>query len=123
MQKPYKGLQPYEEQDSDNFYGRDHEARILMDKILTNKLTLLFAASGVGKSSLLQAGIMPKLRKRDNLSILYHRIWFGDPVHDLKHGIFQSLDGRAPDADDIDPEPASRTSSSTNCCSAATACS
>jgi len=44
--EPYKGLRPYEEQDQENFFGRDAEKHILVDKILTNKLTLLFAASG-----------------------------------------------------------------------------
>ena len=48
--QPYKGLQPYTETDKDNFFGREAEKRILIDKILTHKLTFLFAASGVGKS-------------------------------------------------------------------------
>lgn len=51
--EPYKGLRSYTEADEDLFFGRDAERAILVDKILADKLTLLFAASGVGKSSLL----------------------------------------------------------------------
>jgi HEAT repeat protein len=84
--KPYKGLRPYEEQDKDNFFGRDAEKRILVNKILTNKLTLLFAASGVGKSSLLQAAVIPYLKAPigKNLDVVYHNNWFADPSADLK---------------------------------------
>lgn len=64
-QVPYKGLRPYEEEDRDNFFGRDEDCRILIDKILANRLTLLFAASGVGKSSLLQAAVLPHLKASD----------------------------------------------------------
>jgi len=62
MNSPYKGLNPYEERDKDNFFGRTADIRILSDKIRARKLTFLFAASGVGKSSLLQAGVMPELK-------------------------------------------------------------
>ena len=58
---PYKGLQPYESDDWHIFFGRDTEREILIDRTLCNKLTLLFAASGVGKSSLLQAEVLPEL--------------------------------------------------------------
>ena len=47
------------------------DRKILVDKILTNKLTLLFAASGIGKSSLLQAAVLPQLKdpKQENLDV------------------------------------------------------
>lgn len=72
---PYKGLRPYEEQDQHAFFGRDADCNILIDKILANKLTLLFAATGVGKSSLLQAAILPRLKDptREHLDVVYFR--------------------------------------------------
>jgi HEAT repeat protein len=84
--EPYKGLRPYEEQDQDNFFGREAEKHILVDKILTNKLTLLFASSGVGKSSLLQAAVIPHLKAPagEYLDVVYHKNWFADPITDLK---------------------------------------
>ncbi|MEZ5479348.1 MAG: hypothetical protein R3E95_18245 [Thiolinea sp.] len=47
---PYPGLRPFREDERGKFFGRDTDTDILIDKILTNRLTLLFAASGVGKS-------------------------------------------------------------------------
>jgi hypothetical protein len=93
MNEPYKGLRPYEEQDQDNFFGREVEKHILIDKILTNRLTLLFAASGVGKSSLLQAAVMPELKAPigENIDVVYHKDWFDDPDADLKQTLLTYL--------------------------------
>ena len=43
---PYIGLRPFKENEADRFFGRDDEIQILLDKIHTNRLTLLLAASG-----------------------------------------------------------------------------
>jgi len=84
--EPYKGLRPYEAQDKEIFFGRDVERNILIEKILTHKLTLLFAASGVGKSSLLQAAVIPQLKSvaDKNIDVVYHKNWFALPEADLK---------------------------------------
>jgi len=89
MSEPYKGLRPYEEADRDNFFGREADKFILIDKILANKLTLLFAASGVGKSSLLQAAVLPELKhpERKNLEAFYYKDWVATPSQDLKNGL------------------------------------
>jgi len=91
--EPYKGLRPYEEQDKDNFFGREAETQILVDKVLANKLTLLFAASGVGKSSLLQAAVIPQLKSVEghHLDVVYHKNWFANPLVDLKQTIIHEL--------------------------------
>ncbi len=91
--EPYKGLRPYEEQDQDNFFGREEEKHILADKIRTNKLTLLFAASGVGKSSLLQAAVLPELKppRRENFDVVYFRDWVDDPCAALQNAIIGYL--------------------------------
>ena len=47
---PYPGLRPYREDEKENFFGRDADREILVDKLLSNRLTLLFAATGVGKA-------------------------------------------------------------------------
>ncbi len=91
--RPYKGLRPYEEKDRDNFFGREAECRILIDKILANKLTLLFAASGVGKSSLLQAAVLPHLKdpRYENRDAVYYNDWVSPPLEGLKEHILQVL--------------------------------
>ncbi len=58
---PYKGLMSYDRNDQGNFFGRDHEKELLISQILTHKITLLYAATGVGKSSLLSAAVIPEL--------------------------------------------------------------
>jgi WD40 repeat protein len=59
---PYVGLVPYTEDDAAWFFGREHEQTIITANLRGSRLTLLYGASGVGKSSLLSAGIVPKLR-------------------------------------------------------------
>lgn len=78
--KPYPGLRPFAETEQAYFFGREGDKAILIDKILANRLTLLFAASGVGKSSLLQAAVMPQLKQPagEYLSVVYHRRWWGE---------------------------------------------
>ncbi|WP_353572842.1 hypothetical protein [Candidatus Albibeggiatoa sp. nov. BB20] len=81
MDTPYKGFQPYTELDKDNFYGRATEKRILMDKVLIHKLTFLFAASGVGKSSLLRAAVLPALLEPPNAyDVVYYNDWVEQPL-------------------------------------------
>ncbi|MBD2445855.1 hypothetical protein H6G76_01545 [Nostoc sp. FACHB-152] len=59
---PYKGLDPYTEEDALFFFGRDKWQRIITDNLLNSRLTVLYGESGVGKSSLLHAGIANRLR-------------------------------------------------------------
>ncbi|NOQ34715.1 MAG: hypothetical protein GQ569_02340, partial [Methylococcaceae bacterium] len=88
---PYLGLRPFEEPEQDRFFGRDDEIHILTNKILANRLTLLVAASGVGKSSLLQAGVMPALRASGMGDLIYHNDWALEPLQDLKQSVVNHL--------------------------------
>ena len=67
---PYVGLVPYAEQDADFFFGRDDETRIVSGNLRASDLTLLYGASGVGKTSLLRAGAIHDLRHRARRSEL-----------------------------------------------------
>ena len=58
---PYVGLQPYRERDRKFFFGREDESRIIVSNLYAAPLTILYGASGVGKSSLLRAGVIPEL--------------------------------------------------------------
>lgn len=66
---PYKGLHPYEESDKDMFYGRGEEAERLLQLVKYNLLTVVFGKAGIGKTSLLRAGVFPLLRKEGFLPI------------------------------------------------------
>ncbi|AQZ67600.1 WD40-repeat containing protein [[Actinomadura] parvosata subsp. kistnae] len=58
---PYVGLRPYRREESMLFYGREREAQEVATLWQATGLTVLYGASGVGKTSLLNAGILPLL--------------------------------------------------------------
>jgi formylglycine-generating enzyme required for sulfatase activity len=63
---PYRGLVALEEQDADFFFGRDSETGEIIDKIIAapGRLIALVGSSGVGKSSLMQAGVIGSLKRQ-----------------------------------------------------------
>lgn len=58
---PYVGLRAFRIEDQDRFFGRVQESFEVAAQWRANKLTVLYGASGVGKTSLLQAGVIPIL--------------------------------------------------------------
>src|SRR6266702_3062523 len=84
---PYKGLDHYQEQDAPFFFGRDVERDLVVANVLAAPLTLLYGQSGVGKSSLLHAGAVPRLREAPDLAVVTFRSWGGDPVAGLSAAI------------------------------------
>ena len=58
---PYKGLTPYDVVDHDQFFGRDAEVSLALDRLRTSPLLVLAGPSGSGKSSLARAGLAPVL--------------------------------------------------------------
>ncbi|NOY83264.1 MAG: AAA family ATPase, partial [Nitrospirae bacterium] len=61
---PYPGLSPFEEEDQAYFFGRDQETQEVIASLLTARLTFLFGSCGVGKTSLLNAGVAALLRQK-----------------------------------------------------------
>ena len=61
---PYVGPRPYERRDRGNFYGRDREARELRALIVAEREVLFYAQSGAGKTSLLNAVVIPALEDK-----------------------------------------------------------
>jgi hypothetical protein len=59
----YPGVQPFSKGQAHLFFGRDEDIERLFDLILLEKLVVLFGKSGYGKSSLLNAGVLPLLDK------------------------------------------------------------
>ena len=60
---PFQGLGFYTEDDARWFFGRATERKIILAHLRTAPLTLLYAESGVGKSSLLRAGVAARLHE------------------------------------------------------------
>lgn len=65
MEQKYIGITPYDEDGGFEFAGRSEETWALYDRIIRNEYTVYYAASGEGKSSLIRAGLLPILRRRD----------------------------------------------------------
>ena len=63
---PYRGLAAMEEQDSDYFFGRERETVDALSALAVamDRLPVLLGNSGVGKSSLAQAGVLAALKRQ-----------------------------------------------------------
>ena len=66
---PYVGPQPFIRDDPRGFYGRDAELESLTDLVVSDRIVLLYAPSGAGKSSLIEARLAPRL-EREGLSVM-----------------------------------------------------
>jgi len=82
MQTSFLGLQFYTEAQSNSFFGRDIEIDAVTSLVELNTLTIVFGRSGTGKTSLLNAGVFPKLRKSFCLPFRI-RLEFNDNSPDL----------------------------------------
>jgi hypothetical protein len=81
--RPFKFLDFYSESDADLFYGRESEIHNLCSKILGHRSFVLYGRSGVGKSSIVHAGILPALKKRG------HRVFVVRNYHDSLSDLLQ----------------------------------
>lgn len=65
----YPGLTPFDKGQSTIFFGRDRETKELYYLVCLEKIVVLFGKSGLGKSSLLNAGVSPQLEKNNYLPV------------------------------------------------------
>ena len=70
MRYRYPGPKPFTEEDEALFFGRTEEKEQLNTIVQNNKLTVLFGRSGYGKSSLIQAGVVPWFKNSANYKII-----------------------------------------------------
>jgi hypothetical protein len=61
---PYRGIQAFRYVDREYYFGREELIHQLTSKVLLYRLVVLFGESGVGKSSLLNAGLIGALRQK-----------------------------------------------------------
>ncbi len=66
---PWPGLESFDESARDYFHGREAEAEDLLRRVADAPLTVLFGKSGLGKTSLLKAGLFPRLREKHYLPV------------------------------------------------------
>lgn len=70
LPRRYPGLKPFERSQQAVFHGRQDDVQRLSNLVLRERLVVLFAKSGIGKTSLLQAGVAPELERQDFVPIL-----------------------------------------------------
>ncbi len=62
VKNPYPGLRPFEEDESDLFFGRENQIDELLRRLGRSRFLAVIGTSGSGKSSLVRAGLLPALR-------------------------------------------------------------
>jgi tetratricopeptide (TPR) repeat protein len=68
-ESPWLGLRSFTEETQSYFFGRSAELQDFFERVLHKPLTVLFGQSGLGKTSLIQAGLIPKLREAGLLPV------------------------------------------------------
>ena len=94
-QHPWLGLASFTEETQAFFYGREEEVAELARRVQRKLLTLLFGQSGLGKTSILRAGIVPRLRPIGYCPV-YVRIDYSrespPPSEQIKQAIFKATE-------------------------------
>jgi hypothetical protein len=92
-ENPWLGLSSYTEETRAYFHGRDEEAAELARRVQRKNLTVLFGQSGLGKTSLLRAGLVPRLRG-EGFCPVYVRVDYNpdspSPSEQIKQAIFRA---------------------------------
>jgi WD40 repeat protein/serine/threonine protein kinase len=70
---PFRGLLPFGEHHHQLFFGREHEIASFVERVRESPVLPVVGSSGVGKSSFVQAGVIPRLRERGPLKVLQLR--------------------------------------------------
>ena len=90
LTSPYRGLAPFGESELDEllFFGRERETEVLSAHLIASRLTVLYGPSGVGKSSLVRAGVARRVREHGpDLACVVFSAWADDPPHRLAEAI------------------------------------
>jgi WD40 repeat protein/serine/threonine protein kinase len=67
---PFRGLLPFSERHAHMFFGRDAEVASAVERVRDETMLAIVGPSGVGKSSFVQAGIIPRLREQGTWMVI-----------------------------------------------------
>ncbi len=73
---PYRGLEVFEEKHAHLFFGRDGFADALLQKVQQHSFVTVVGPSGSGKSSIVRAGLLPRLRREHSTQSLWGTVIF-----------------------------------------------
>lgn len=95
---PYPGLEAFTEEDADVFFGREQEIESLVQRLppvasdRAHRFVAVVGPSGSGKSSLVQAGVVPRLaRERTRWAVVPTFVPEDQPVRNLAHSVVSAL--------------------------------
>lgn len=100
QRNPYKGLASFAKEDVAYYFGREDNIKEVINKVVANEEYNLFTLpgiSGVGKSSFLKAGIIPKFEDEYNYTVIYTRPG-DDPFYNLSFELNKYLTSTSVDA-------------------------
>jgi CTP:molybdopterin cytidylyltransferase MocA len=103
-QHPWIGLASFMEADREFFAGRGDEIEQLLRLVRRDTLTLLYGVSGLGKTSLLQAGLFPLLREENYLPVPV-RLDYLEGAGPLAKQVFDAITAAAAEARVDAPQP------------------
>jgi WD40 repeat protein len=110
---PFNGLMPFSARDTAYFFGRERDREIVAANLIGARLTVLYGASGVGKSSLLRAGVARDLLelaerdREDQGAVEFVPVFFSDwRNEDVVAGIRQAVGEAVARLTANTPEPA-----------------
>jgi len=108
LNQPYPGLRPFQKHESEIFCGREKQINELIKRLNRNRFIAIVGPSGSGKSSLINAGLIPKI-ENDSFKIievrpkfspmqslvegLYHRFKTDSTFDEIKHTLLSSFFG------------------------------
>lgn len=89
IENPFIGLRPYKEEEKNRLFGRDKDTFLMHTRVFTARTTLLFAGSGVGKTSFLVAGLIPEIRSDKDYLVCFINKWTtrDDPADQLRESL------------------------------------
>jgi HEAT repeat protein len=97
--EPYKFLDFFTSKDVAIFHGRERDAERVLSLILAHSLSILYGESGTGKTSLIQAAVLPRL-EMEGYHIAYTRP-LADPLQTVQEAILDALPKRDVTSPDI----------------------
>jgi hypothetical protein len=105
---PYPGLVAFDEKDAGVFFGRKQEITEYLGMLDTlrgpdrSQVLVISGASGSGKSSLLRAGLIPRLRRKHDWVVISPFEVAREPVHNLLERLGEALAGLGIPAQGLD---------------------
>lgn len=94
---PYPGMRPFQKDQSACFYGRDAEIRQMEQHLRSQRRLFVIGPSGSGKSSLVFAGVVPRLEQSAYFAAGYWRIRTMRPGSEPTRALVELLAGARTD--------------------------